>query len=132
MSSVLRFIKQKPSNTLFASESTSMWLGASIEAAADGSGAVFTAPSVLTFPSMTALQGCLNALSAVVDATSSQQVALQDMAKRIFLGVEGEDSEMVVFSLVKVIQGDNMDFMGYVCLKDVTGTLDVDAGRGAW
>ena len=132
MTSVLRFIKQTPSNTLFASESTDMWLGSSIEAAADGSGAVFTAPSVINFPSLVALQGALNALSNASDATSTAQVALKDMGKRIFMGVEGEDSEMVVFGLAQVIQGSNLDFVGYVCLKDVTNTLDVDAGRGAW
>jgi hypothetical protein len=132
MSSVLRFIKQTPSNTLYSAEITSMWLGSSIETYADGSGAVFTAPTVLSFPSMTALQGALNALNNASDATTSGQVALQDMGKRIFMGVEGEDSEMVVFGLAQVIQGSNMDFVGYVCLKDVTNTLDVDTGRGAW
>jgi hypothetical protein len=132
MTSVLRFIKQTPSNTLFASESTNMWLGSTIEAAADGSGAVFTAPSVITFPTFTDLSGCLNALSNASDATSTSQVALKDMGKRIFMGVEGEDSEMVVFGLAQVIQGSNLDFVGYVCLQDVTNTLEVDAGRGAW
>jgi hypothetical protein len=132
MSSVLRFIKQAPSNTLFAAESSPLWLGSTIEAAADGSGAVFTAPSVITFPTLLALQGALNALSAASDATVSGLVAVKDMGKRIFMGVEGEDSEMVVFSLVQIIQGGDLDFVGYVCVKDVTDTLEVDVGRGAW
>lgn len=134
MSSVLRFMKQTPSNTFFTESTTSMWLYSTIQTYADGSGATFTSPTVITFPTVTDLTSCLIALDNNIDIENDDVCALQDMGKRVYMGVEGEENEMVVFALVKIIQGNGVDqgFVGYVCVLDVTDTLDVETARGAW
>ncbi len=133
MSSVLRFFKQTPSVTFNSRDDpTELWLGSTIKTYADGSGAVFTNTSVYTFPTMTDLQGCLNALANDSDITINSLVAVRDMGKRIYLGVEGQESEMVVFALVQVIQGGGLDTVGYVCVQDVTDTLEAEVALGAY
>ena len=131
MSSVLRFFKQTPSNTFFGEATADFWSYETIQTYADGSGATFTSANVITFPTLEALQGCLNAMVLNPDDTTSQ-VGVRDMGKRLYMGVEGEDSEMVVFALGQVIQGDNQDNVVYFCVQDVTNTISVDIGRGAW
>lgn len=132
MSSVLRFLKQTPSNTFFNEAGADVWTYAQIQTAVNANSGVYVAASVIEFPSQTDLT---TALGAIIGAVSTDtQTALKDMGKRLYMGVAGAESEMVVFGLVQVIQGSGADAgtIGYVCLQDMTGTLDVAVGRGAF
>ncbi len=133
MSSVLRFQKQRPSNTLVSDESYQKgWLYSTIASVADASSAVVTAPSVITLPTQAALNSVTVALNLNEDVEFNQAVAVRDMGETLYLGVEGEDSTKVVFKLVQIIQGANQGWIVYICVQDTTSTLDVGSGRGAW
>jgi hypothetical protein len=131
MSSVLRFLKQTPSKTIFNHDGASVYTYAAIETAVAANSGSFLSESMVQFPTLSDLTTALNAVSP--QGTSSD-TAMLDMGARLFMGVEGGDSELVVFGLVKVIQGTNSDagLVGYVCLQDETSTRDVDVSRGAW
>jgi hypothetical protein len=133
MSSVLRFQKQRPSNTLVSDmEDQPAWLYSTIAASATTNSAVFTAPSVITMPTQAALQSVMTAIAAAPSTEIDQAVATRDMGETLYLGVEGEDSTKVVFKLVQIIQGANQGWIVYICVQDTTSTLDVGSGRGAW
>jgi hypothetical protein len=131
MSSVLRFLKQTPSKTIFNENGADVYTYAAIQTAVAANSGSFLGESMVLFPESSNL---ITALGAIVSQSTSSDTAMLDMGARLFMGVEGADSELVVFGLVKVIQGTNADaaLVGYVCLQDETSTLDVGVSRGAW
>ena len=137
MSSVLRFLKQTPSKTIFNEDGADVYSYEAIQTAV-GSNGSFLSESMVLFPELSDLTTALGAL--IVTQSTSSQTALLDMGARLFMGLEGGDSEMVVFGLVKVIQGSGADagVVGYVCFQDTTSTLSygegnygIAVGRGA-
>jgi hypothetical protein len=133
MSSVLRFQKQRPSNTLFSeADYTYAWSYSTIVSYVESNNGVFTAPSIVTFPTFADLSGCTLALNANVEIEIDIEVATRDMGKTLYLGVEGDDSTKVVLKQVQVIQGINLSNIVYVNVKDITNNMDVTVGRGAW
>ncbi len=131
MSSVLRFLKQTPSRTIFNQAGSAVYTYAAIQTAVAANSGSFLSESMVQFPTVSDLT---TALGAAIDQGTTDDTALLDMGARLFMGVEGGDSQLVVFGLVKVIQGENADagLVGYVCLQDETSTLDVDVSRGAF
>ena len=133
MSSVMRFQKQRPSNTIFSEyDPTDAWSYSTIVSYLESNNGVFTAPSVVTFPSFADLSGCTLALNDNVEIEIDENVATRDMGKTLYLGVEGDDSTKVVLKLVQVIQGANLSNVVYVNVKDITDNMNVGGGRGAW
>jgi hypothetical protein len=131
MSSVLRFLKQTPSRTIFNQAGSDVYTYAAIQTAVAANSGSFLSESMVLFPTLANLT---TALGVAITSSSSDDTALLDMGARLFMGLEGGDSELVVFGLVKVIQGTNSDagLVGYVCLQDETSTLDVEVSRGAF
>jgi hypothetical protein len=129
MSSVLRFLKQTPSKTILNENGAGVYTYSAIQTAVNANSGSFLSESMVLFPELTDLETALGALTSNI---TNSDTAMLDMGARLFMGLEGGDSELVVFGLVKVIQGDSLDVIGYVCLQDETSTIDVEVGRGAW
>ncbi len=135
MSSVLRFQKQRPSNTLYAEgdeDGIKGWLYSTIQTYADSNNGEFTASSVITFPTLSDLQGMTSDLNGNDDVVINDEVAVRDLGKNLYMGVEGEDSTQAVFKLVQIIQGANLSWVVYVNAKDMTDNLETSVARGAW
>ena len=132
MSSVLRFLKQTPSNTLRTSATTDVYTYAQIAAAVSGQSALFVAPSVIELPSAAALASAITALETAGSATLSANLALKDMGERVYIGVAGAESEQVV--LAKVLQQGTVatGVAVYVVLQDNSGVMDVTVSRGGF
>jgi hypothetical protein len=128
MSSVMRFLKQTPSNTMVTVASTDYFTLADIQSAATSEDGVFSGKSILTFASHTDLT---NFLGLAASGTYDSGVAVKDMGERIYVGVAGEDSEQAVFALV-MLQGASIGYPAYVCLQDNTATADVTVVRGGF
>jgi hypothetical protein len=133
MSSVLRFQKQRPSNTIFSEyDPTDAWSYSRIVSYVESNNGIFTAPSVITFPTLSDLQSMTNDLDNNVEVDIDPNVATRDLGKTLYMGVEGDDSTQVVLKLVQVIQGANLSNVVYVNVKDITDDMNVGVGRGAW
>ena len=133
MSSVLRFQKQRPSNTIFSEyDPTDAWSYSRIVSYVESNNGVFTAPSVITFPTLSDLQNMTNDLDNNVEVPIDPNVATRDLGKTLYMGVEGDDSTQVVLKLVQVIMGTGLSWTLYVTVKDTTSNMSVGVGRGAW
>lgn len=131
MSSILRFLKQTPSKTIFNENGVDVYTHSALSTAIAANNGRFMSESMVLFPQLSDLTA---ALGATVTQSTSSDTAMLDMGARLFMGLEGGESELVVLGLVKVIQGTNADagLVGYVCLQDETSTIEVGVARGAW
>jgi hypothetical protein len=131
MSSVLRFLKQTPSKTIFNENGNDVITYAAIQTAVAANNGSFLSESMVLFPTLANLT---SALGAVTTESTSSDTAMLDMGARLFMGVEGGDSQLVVFGLVKLIQGSGADagLVAYACMQDETSTINVGVARGAW
>jgi hypothetical protein len=131
MSSVLRFLKQTPSNTFVVCthDPAPAFPIADLAQQATAEGAIVTG-NVALFPSQTAL------LAAVANASSgdyAEGLVLRDMGERLYWGVQGEDSEMVVFGLALDQSTTGSSFQAqYVLLQDKTNTNQCYISRGGF
>jgi len=95
--------------------------------------AEWLATSVGQFPTQANLQTAAAALTAEA-TTFAAGTALLDMGERVYWGVDGAESEQIVFALVMnpSLTSDRTAY--FVCVKDSTGTVPggVDVVRGAF
>lgn len=130
MSSVLRFLKQTPSNTIRTSATTDVYTYAQIETAA--AGALFISNSLIQFTSNTALASGITAIETAASATLPANLALKDMGERVYWGVGGAESEQVIFTSVLQQGSVASGVPVYVVLQDNSGVMDVTVSRGAF
>ncbi len=137
MSSVLRFLKQTPSKTIFNENGNDVFTYSAIQTAVAANNGSFLSESMVMFPTVFDLSSALVAASS---QATTNDTAMLDMGARLFMGVEGGDSQLVVFGLVKLIQGIGADagLVAYACMQDETSTIIGEGGtlvgvaRGAW
>ncbi len=130
MSSVLRFLKQTPSNTIVVCthDPADAFPIANLAAQAAAEGAEVTG-NVAMFPTESAL---LTAVSNASSGSYSEGLVLRDMGERVYWGVEGGDSEVVVFALVLDQSSTGTGQASYVLLQDKTNTNLVYVSRGGF
>jgi hypothetical protein len=117
MSSVLRFLKQTPSNTLVTVASTSLYKYSDIQTAVDAKDAEYVAHSVILIPSQSDLED-LSFTATAADSAVGANVALKDMGERVYIGVAGGDSEQIVFALVQKQGANASGVPAYVCVQN--------------
>jgi len=135
MSSVQRELSQVPSRYLWTDDGAYVYTYAQFQASFTPYNPEYLTPTVILFANDTDLGHAVRDLENAAnnaDRYTNGHISLLDLGKKVYLGVQGGNSELFTFNLIKVTQGNFNDGNSYyvITATDPLSVATTDALEG--